>query len=42
VRFSANFDIARKWYFWFVDYCLASKMPFISYADAVRELQGRS
>ncbi|MGI6241177.1 MAG: polysaccharide deacetylase family protein [Candidatus Omnitrophota bacterium] len=38
-RFNDNFMVAKKWYIWFVEHCIENKLPFISYRDAVRELE---
>jgi hypothetical protein len=39
--FSDNFRTSKEWYRWFIDYCLERGFRFVSYREAVLELESR-
>ena len=42
VMFSNGYDTDRKWYLWLVDYLKENNYEFISYKDAIKELEGQN
>ena len=42
VMFSNGYDTDRKWYLWLVDYLKENNFEFISYKDAIKELEGQN
>lgn len=39
VSFSEAYEVYKNWYQWFIGYCKANNMHFISYIDAIQELE---